>query len=1426
MDTRKNLILVTLIIAFISLSTAVSWEKEGFNSENINYTYNETHITLYNSQIEKDIPLHNFLLPDTLHDDLRNPGGCASWMYCVGKNGNFRILTDPNSGENRFYTKIQYIIGFNRGSPFNDDPDGDIPETFGNFQENTRISLGYSRKNIDKPLMRRTSDRINLSVKAVNNHFILNYDFYSPQGNLVREYQDIYTDNQSGRIPFTAQVNKPEIDTYTQKITQDNRYGKKDERVLNIIKPEEAEIKTINWNGLNHSTCDLNYYEYSRPRLQQADINSSLILDDLYQKTYNCYNVTIPADSQPEIEVKFQYNHTETSEGEFRVRKTPEFYTYIIGSGGAMKTTGSRELCGELTNEQGNYYDNILIEGTIELTCDSTIKANNIIEINGQINAEGQNGEDQPDGTDQPGEDGENSHNLVLEANRIEQYGIINLEGGNGGDGSSNQGGGEGGTRGGDAGNGGNLTVNSFRYILKDYIWLEGGNGGDGGSGADTVNPGRGGHGGIGGSIDINTQYFKTQGFAEFETFGGNGGEGGYSVNPPDSNNPGGKAGETGTIQINAYKSIVNGLNVEGNGGDGGKAGENTGEPGQDGSQGTQFEITSTILNITDSTIKLDGGNGGFTEDNTAGKGGKAGNVYLDYEKFKVENTDIYARGGDGGDARQYDTFDAQAGAGGDGGTIRTRTYHQTITDNLFNVSGGDGGDGTERNDGSADGGDGGEGGTIKVIYRDTITNAFNNFIAYGGLGGEGDDDGGNPVHGTDGSDGTIDITQDSSLSLNTKSTDTELQWNNYLIYSQNGQYLGEIPQRRNITVRANFTIDTEIPGVAELSIYDRTDNATVYQQSMTQISKKEDNGEYTYVFEYDYNIPQRSESGGEWFTEIRVDDGFGNNYTNSKYFTYQYKERNIQNAIQGEARTGQPIRFDQDITVSNPSGTSYSNPVLIRFPLIDSVVLEDTEIRDSSGQAVESNTFTRNGQNYVQWNATGLSGSKTFGVVWYMEPIIIEEQSGVDETSTGKKVANQDFTFKNPSNDTALTDVQLQAGFLQPERTVEAQLFKEDGTEITNSETLGTYFSDEDLDGFTDTANWEIDSLIPGNPKKYSLVTDLGKPIQVYREPVITNRPVEPGKPIKWRIGFAFQNDNNFNVPYNYRMRIPLDASNIRLQGQLKDQRFDNLGPYVLFERNLDSNSNSTAFLRYETRSISAPPIQTNRADRNFVGEGAEVQKTVVIENLVDQKIQNVRRSLDIDYGEDLTVVDADEEKELATQSTVRDGYTIKVPELEANEDKEIQVGYRVPIGEKELVREGQAEGYQLKVWEVRSTTENPVDNVYFRTKDIDCSEVHEVRVVSNENQNIQDGTLVNDWECGSTIVPLDTLTAGETVRIGITYKKTDTEIQTNPLTNIAVGAGKWIVIFGSIILLFEISTRLIEKMNIQPPWRNKNGR
>ena len=453
----------------------------------------------------------------------------------------------------------------------------------------------------------------NIDVSNHYEHLIVDYELYyndttdnsSPE--LVGSFQDVYSGNDTEKVTFGADASSTGVNKFTKNITYDNLYEPVDHEIVYFTIPEKANLTSFDFGGLNHSEIDYNYSDVKQ-ELQDADVNNSLILNDVEGLETRAFNVTFPENSKRNVSADYEFDYKKESENSLTFTRNPDFNTYIIGSGGAITYSSSTTLCNDVTNSGTPYKDVVVESGATIDVCSSSGKVNistvdrGSIVVNGTINGNSA-GRTQEETSEMNG-DGDSTY----DGGGGGAGGSYISAGGDGGCGASPYGCGNGRSYGGNAepdnGNG-RFTIGWAGGRGGGYDGL--GSGGDGGHGGGAVmlkasevfvngniyaNGGNGkvndcgaGGGGSGGSIVLEA-YNLDLSNGNLDARGGNGNDG-----PACGYDGGGGGGGSGGYIEGLYENLYTSGSYDTGKGFGGSGSED----GQDGGSGTSYFSQTSV---------------------------------------------------------------------------------------------------------------------------------------------------------------------------------------------------------------------------------------------------------------------------------------------------------------------------------------------------------------------------------------------------------------------------------------------------------------------------------------------------------------------------------------------------------------------------------------------------------------------------------------------------------------------------------------------------------------------------------------------------------------------------------------------------------------------------------------------------------------
>jgi len=459
-------------------------------------------------------------------------------------------------------------------------------------------------------------------------------------------------------------------------------------------------------------------------------------------------------------------------------------------------------------------------------------------------------------------------------------------------------------------------------------------------------------------------------------------------------------------------------------------------------------------------------------------------------------------------------------------------------------------------------------------------------------------------------------------------------------------------------------------------------------------------------------------------------------------------------------------VRWRKDISITNNANTTiYNITVNVSIPI--DTVPDTTDLYDPDGLLV--NHYENVTKGIIEFNISKLDALETQN--WYLnyKTQLNVSRANWTETSGGKLYWKKEINISSFSGNLTVENIKIYSTIPNQSQAIAIKIY-ENSTEITNDPDYDVLKKDLDGDGNYDYVEFKAPEVTSQNT--YRIVTDLGYTIGVTMEKVITNKPVQEDKDIEWRYGYKFENLNDFGVSYTYRQSMPIESKEIYIDGSFTELSFDTHGAYILIEKYVPPMSNITAYVTFKT-----PPIITFidtilpetywAVGENVTEHDTIVTKNVTIINNIPNMVEDIEKDVPILYGEDFN---ATCNGELINESdTIEDHFTINLDNISANSEVKCTLQYKIPTAEVNFVME--KENYEknmVRLYEVISRSDRPLNPVKFEIPDIDCVEIVDIHLK-------QDITHKFDWECGSTIVNVGTLDVNEKRDIVVIYRKYD---------------------------------------------------
>jgi hypothetical protein len=188
---------------------------------------------------------------------------------------------------------------------------------------------------------------LDINAESHYEHLILTYqlNYENNTGTeTVHQWQDIYSGNDTDRIPVNSTVERESDRMVSQKITKDNLYENKTTEKLVIAHQSGTSLAGINWSNLTHKEIDqFNYNETVKTELDRLNFPNSSYIQKLSEYEFKVYNVTFPENSKKTIEIRYNQPYYNPLEDENPEKYDFNYYNYIVGSLATFKTNSNSE---------------------------------------------------------------------------------------------------------------------------------------------------------------------------------------------------------------------------------------------------------------------------------------------------------------------------------------------------------------------------------------------------------------------------------------------------------------------------------------------------------------------------------------------------------------------------------------------------------------------------------------------------------------------------------------------------------------------------------------------------------------------------------------------------------------------------------------------------------------------------------------------------------------------------------------------------------------------------------------------------------------------------------------------------------------------------------------------------------------------------
>jgi hypothetical protein len=589
---------------------------------------------------------------------------------------------------------------------------------------------------------------------------------------------------------------------------------------------------------------------------------------------------------------------------------------------------------------------------------------------------------------------------------------------------------------------------------------------------------------------------------------------------------------------------------------------------------------------------------------------------------------------------------------------------------------------------------------------------------------------------------------------------------NNITLFDSKGTIIQDAPKNDQITINADITSSDGRNNInnVKITIEDPNGNKDVNQASMNQGSQIP-NG---YRYSFDYQMPNNITDSGQHTISITATDNDGETESLTKTFIYEYYTLIEQPAqLQGDPTLFNDLSYTKEIDVSNPSNEDFDN-ARIQFSVPKAIIQASATLTDENGNTLPISINRSAGTTQFNTDINSLT-TKTFTLDYQVyNPDIVQDTRNIINNE-GKDVIIQEFNL-TPASGFNYPDLDTSTTFANPSGIVDYKLFV-GGQEVTLQQQYNFQTLDEDKDGNNEKTSWTVTSL--SNNTVYQVRAIRGFPLEVEREDVVINKPVTQQKNIEWRTGLKFINRNSFPLDVNYKARVPLRASDILFENQLKTKQFDNVGAYIPIQFQLSGNTNQTRFYTYST-----PPIDVNKQefdpDINWINLPTIETTNVTFINQLNQRIQQPQAEVNILQASNLTTT-LNNGTVIDERDNVEGGYTFNISSLEANQQSTVSLQYNLPVADHTYEgKKNVSSGNRLDVWSIESISPVARQNTQFLAEDISCVEAQRAYILeNNETQELK----CRDRE---TVVNVETLGPNQEFQLGIEHKEYGVIVET----------------------------------------------
>jgi hypothetical protein len=422
-------------------------------------------------------------------------------------------------------------------------------------------------------------------------------------------------------------------------------------------------------------------------------------------------------------------------------------------------------------------------------------------------------------------------------------------------------------------------------------------------------------------------------------------------------------------------------------------------------------------------------------------------------------------------------------------------------------------------------------------------------------------------------------------------------------------------------------------------------------------------------------------------------------------------------------------VRWEKTVTLNNTGSTNVTN-IIVKAEILKSTNSEnDIKLFDPSGNVHPIDVINISG-GYINWTISQINSGET--QVWTIKlnstpPAVIEENVtiGTEWTKWFNVTGASDIEYQKIWSYTSLL-----------ENLVHLHIYDNTTTwqEVTYDSSWGPPVTiDRDKNGKYDFYQWIIPSILAGQTKKIVVRGTLGIVSCQITNKTILNAPLTAGENAEWRWTINCTNLVDVGLTYSENIRLPLESSNIKLDGIPKEAGFLTVppyGPYITIEGSLPAYSSELHTLEFKTPPVTIEVSPPTFPERFYVGEKASLILDIKVKNWASENISQARKNIDIRYGENLTVFEAGNKIDFVPE--IRGYYALNIYNISAYETRSYIITYKALTADSEIknyfrriINSTQYLVYPIKV---HSLADFPLNPLYqrFRFKDkFSCEDI-----------------------------------------------------------------------------------------------------